>query len=807
MPRFCLPFLLLLITTYPLSAQELTPEKLHGLEFRNIGPAAMSGRIVDLAVLEKDPYVFYVASATGGLWKTTNNGVTFEVLFENEGTHSIADVVVHQEADRVVWIGTGERSNRQSSSWGDGVYKSTDHGKTWTNMGLRNSHHIGRIVMPPDDPNIVYVAAVGHLWGPNDERGLYKTSDGGETWDRLLGIDEHTGVVDVAMDPSDPNILYAAAYQRRRRPYGFHGGGPGSGLYKTTDGGTTSQALTSGLPSGDKGRIGISIYRSNPDIVYISLEQGYRYNASTTYNERRGGIYRSENKGETWTYMGDWNPRPMYASQPLVDPNNDQRLYTMNRYSYSEDGGKTFRAPQQSLHGDDRVLWVIPKDSRLVIKGDDGSLGLSYDRGTTWLYITSLLVSPFYRVSVDMGKPYWVCGGLQDNGSWAGPSATYLSDGILNNDWMKTGGGYGFVNLPHQEDENTLYLASQYLGLSPFDLNTRQRRTIRPGDPKGGIGPRRNWEAWGPDLPELELGNAMAPGNWDGPFILSHHDPHTIYAGTNILWKSTNGGDSWASLGNLTTDVNRRHLPIMDLVPHDTTLSLDDGIPHYPALTTVAESPLDPLLLYAGTDDGNVQVSRNGGITWTEASARMPGLPQNSWINGIEPSRYEARVVYVAKNNYRNDDFTNYVYRSDDYGATWMAITAGLPENRVARTICEDPQNTNPRYLGTELGLFISLDRGNRWVEFRNNLPLAAINDLEVHPRDNDLILGTHGRSIWILDHLSALQALTPEALASDAYLAEIPSTEMIRYTTAHADAGHMIFEGKNPAPGALIDY
>ncbi|MEE2993698.1 MAG: hypothetical protein VX603_11055 [Gemmatimonadota bacterium] len=811
MPRYISALLLLITATYPLSAplsaQELTSETLHGLEFRNIGPAAMSGRVVDLAVLEKDPYTFYVASATGGLWKTINNGVTFEVVFKNEGTHSIGDVVVHQKADSLVWVGTGERANRQSSSWGDGVYKSMDSGTTWTNMGLRDSHHIGRIVMHPDDPNTVYVAAMGHLWGPNDERGLYKTTDGGKTWNRVLGIDEHTGIVDVAMDPDDPNILYAAAYQRRRRPYGFHGGGPGSGLYKTTDGGATWQELTSGLPAGDKGRMGISIYRSDPNIVYISLEQGYRYNASTAYNERRAGLYRSEDKGETWTYTGNWNPRPMYASQPLVDPNDDQRIYMMNRYSYSEDGGKTFRAPRQSLHGDDRILWVNPEDSRHVIKGDDGGVGISYDRGITWLYVTSLPVSQFYRVSVDMRKPYWVYGGLQDNGSWAGPGATYLSDGILNNEWMRTGGGDGFVNLPHREDENTLYVESQYLGLSRFDLNTRQRRAIRPGDSKGRIGPRRNWDAWGPGTPEPELGNAMAPGNWDGPFILSHHDPNTIYAGTNILWKSTDGGDAWTALGDLTTGVNRRNLPIMGMAPHDTTLSLDDGIPYYPTLTAVAESPMDPSLLYAGSDDGNFQVSRDGGQTWIEASARMPGLPRSTWINGIEASRYEEGTVYVAINNYRNDDFTNYVYRSADYGATWQAITNGLPDRRVARTIREDPKNSDLLYLGTELGLFISLDRGDRWVELRNNLPLAAINDLVVHPRDNDLVLGTHGRGIWILDNLSALQELTPEVLAADAHLAGIPDAEMIRYTRAHAHAGDMIFRGKNPAAGALIDY
>ena len=798
---------LLLFPTSNLSAQKLTSGILQDLEFRNIGPANMSGRIVDLAVLEKDTYTFYVAAATGGLWKTTNNGVTFKSIFENEGTHSIGDVVVHQAADSIVWVGTGERANRQSSSWGDGVYKSIDAGKTWVNMGLRDSHHIGRIVMHPGNPDMVYVAAMGHLWGPNGERGLYKTTDGGATWTRILYVDENTGVADVVMDPSDPNTLYAATYQRRRRPYGFHGGGPGSGLHKTTDGGITWTELTNGLPESEKGRIGISVYRSDPNIVYISLEQGFQYNASTAYGERRAGLYRSEDKGETWTHMSDWNPRPMYASQPLVDPSDDQRIYMMNRYSYSDDGGITFRAPSQSLHGDDRILWVNPADSRHVIKGDDGGVGISYDRGKTWLFVTSLPLSQFYRVMVDMQHPYRVYGGLQDNGSWVGPNANYLSDGILNNEWNRTGGGDGFLSLPHPENANAVYVESQYLGLSLFDLNTRQRRSIRPGDPKGRIAARRNWEAWGPGTQEPELGNAMAPANWDGPFLISSHDPKTIYAGTNILWKSADGGASWVSLGDLTTGVDRRNLPIMGVVPHETTLSLDDGIPYYPTLTAIAESPKDSTALYIGTDDGNVKVSRDGGRTWIEVSDRLSGLPDDAWINGIEPSRFRSGTVYVAVNNYRNNDFENYLFKSSDYGHSWKSITGNLPDRRVVRTVREDFRNPNLLYLGTELGLFISVDGGDRWVELRNNMPLMAINDLIIHPRDNDLVLGTHGRGVWILDNLNALQEVSHEMLADEAALFSVPNAEQIRYSRARAHAGDMIFRGKNPEAGALIDY
>ncbi len=790
----------------PATAQDMSSDVLSGLAFREIGPVNMSGRIVDLAVVESNPFTFYVASSTGGVWKTTDNGVTLRTVFSNAGTHSVGAVAVHQTDTNVVWVGTGERASRQSSSWGDGVYRSTDGGETWTQMGLRDSHHIGRIAIHPDDPDVVFVAAMGHLWGPNDERGLYRTIDAGETWIRVLEGDENTGVVDVTYDPSDPNIMYAAKYQRRRRPYGFHGGGPGSGLFKSTDGGSTWRRLTDGLPDGEVGRIGISVYRADPRIVYVSVEQGYRYNASTAYNERRAGVYRSEDKGESWQFMSDWNPRPMYASQILVDPNDDQRIYMVNAYSFSDDGGKTFEASRNSTHGDDRLVWVNPANSRHVMKADDGGLAISYDRGLRWLYITHLPVSQWYRVSFDMRTPYWIYGGLQDNGSWAGPNATYRAEGILLDDWIKTGGGDGFVNYVDTTDNRTLYTESQYLGLSRLDLVTRQRKWLRPGDPHGAIGARRNWDAWGPGIPEPELGNAMAPANWDGPFIISPHDTRTLYAGTNILWRSRDQGDHWEALGDLTTGVNRRELLIMGQRPHDSTLSLDDGIPYYPTISAVAESPLREGLLYAGTDDGNLQMSRDG-RAWVNIAARLPGLPPSAWISGIEPSRHAEGTVYVAVNNYRNDDFTNYLYRSDDFGRTWRAIVDGLPPNRVVRTVREDLRNPDVLYLGTELGLFYSNSGGASWTEIRNNLPTLAVNDIALHPRDNDLILGTHGRGVWILDNLTALQELTPETLASGAHLFTVQPATMIRYAGDKGHTGDMIFRGENPPAGAVIDF
>jgi len=791
----------------------LSQGDLGGLRAREIGPAAMSGRIVDLAVVEADPTVFYVASSTGGLWKTTNNAVTFTPLFQNEAVHSIGAVAVHQVDTSLVWVGTGERANRQSTSWGDGVYRSRDGGRTWENVGLRDSHHVGRIVLHPTDPRILYVAAMGHLWGPNQERGLYKSADGGESWERVLFVDEDTGVVDVAMDPTNPDVLYAASYQRRRTPFGFHGGGPGSALWKSSDAGRnwvklTNTGLDNGLPVGDMGRIGISVYRSDPRIVYVCIEQGLRYNASTAYEERLAGIYRSEDGGGSWEHMSDWNPRPMYASQILVDPSDHQRVYMMNSFSWSDDGGRTFTVPRQTLHGDDRMVWVNPRDSRHVLKADDGGLGISWDRGRTWLYATHLPVTQFYRVAVDYRKPYWVYGGLQDNGSWAGPSATYRTEGILNDDWVKWGGGDGFLNLADTTDNRTLYTESQYLGLDRVDIPTGQRQAIRPGGPTGAISARKNWNTWGdPAAPEERLGNAMAPANWDGPYLISPHDPHTLYAGTNVLWKSTDQGRSWESLGDLTTGVDRRTLRIMGKLPTPDILSLDDGAPYWPTLTAIAESPVEQGVLWVGTDDGNVQVSRDGGVTWTEASGRMPGLPRDAWINGLEASRHVAGRVYVAANNYRNDDFANYVHVSDDYGATWRSLAGGLPAHRVARTIREDPRNPEVLYLGTELGAFHSHDRGASWNLLDLGLPTAAVNDLVVHPRDNDLILATHGRGLWILDNINALQELTPEVLGSAAHLFTLEPAEQIRYASERGHTGDMIYRGANPADGALVDY
>ncbi|HET7276055.1 MAG TPA: hypothetical protein VFI91_12875, partial [Longimicrobiaceae bacterium] len=808
--RFAFVTLALLVAV-PVGAQQpvLRSETLAGLELRTIGPANMSGRFVDLAVVEEDPYTFYAASATGGVWKTVNNGVTWDPVFQEQGTHSVGDIAVHQRDTSVVWVGTGERANRQSNSWGDGVYKSADGGESWTHMGLEETRHIGRIRMHPANPDIVYVAAIGHLWGPNEERGLYKSVDGGETWEKILYVDENTGIIDVAVDPEQPNILYAASYQRRRTPFGFHGGGPGSALWKSTDAGETWRKLTTGLPGGTWGRIGIDIYDADPRIVYISLEKGYRFNASTAYVERGhdAGVFRSDDRGESWTLMSDWNPRPMYASQILVDPNDDCVIYMENAFSRSTDCGKTFEVLDQTLHGDDRFLWVDPDDSRHLIKADDGGIGISYDGAETWLYITNLPVSQFYRVAVDNQNPYNIYGGLQDNGSWVGPNATYRREGVLNEDWTRTGGGDGFLSLPDTVDTNIFYSESQYLGLVKRDRRTWEAQSIRPGDPRGHIGERRNFDWFFAGDPIGELENAMAPANWDGPYLISPHNNEVLYAGTDHLWKSTDQGVTWIDLGGMTSETDRRDLKIMGQAVGDSVPSIDDGAPYWPTVTVIAESPVQEGVLYAGTDDGRLRGSRDGGATWTDLHPLLPGLPEMAWVNGIEASRYAPGRVYVVINNYRNDDYGNYLYRSDDYGQTWRSIVGDLPAERVLRTVREDPRNPDVLWLGSELGVFVTTNAGAHWVELDNNLPTLAINDLVIHPRDNDLILGTHGRGVWILDQVNAIQEMTPAVLTSDAHLFTIEPAEQIRYAGEKAHTGDMIFRGENPPAGAIIDF
>jgi photosystem II stability/assembly factor-like uncharacterized protein len=795
---------LLTVAALPLVAQPLPVNgaALTGLRFRTIGPAAMSGRVLDIAVNESDPYEFYVATAAAGIWKTNDNGVTWKSMFDNQRVHAIGALTVDQHTPRTVWAGTGEATNRQSSGWGDGVYKSTDAGATWTNMGLADSKHIARIAVHPGNSDIVFVAAMGSLWGAGGDRGIYRTDNGGRTWTMVLGRDGYTGGVDVTIDPSDPTIVYAALYQRQRQPYGFVGGGPGSAMYKSTDGGLTWRQLTAGLPQGTLGRLSLSVYRKDPRIVYASVEQGLRYTSSISYDKRLAGIYRSEDKGETWRQMSDWNPRPAYSSQILVDPSDQARIYMVS-YSVSDDSGKTFRSPRQSLHSDDRKVWVNPRDSRHVIKADDGGVGVSYDRGVKWLYVSTLPISQFYRLSVSHAPTtqggYLVCGGLQDNGSWCAPTWTYSASGIVNDDWFRVGGGDGFFNVIDTIDNRTIYSSSQYLGLTRVDLTTLESTAIRPA-PKDGEGPKKgNWGA-----PNPRVGQKILPAGWNAPIIISPHDHNRIYAAMKILYTSADRGQSWQALGDMTTGVERRTLPIMGQLPTDTTLSLDDGVSYYPTISALSESPRQKGLLYVGTDDGQLRRSRDGGRTWTSLFANVP---RGTWVSHVEASRHVAGTVYAAFDGHQGNDFRNYLFRSTDFGDTWTPIAGNLPADRVIHVVHEDPQSASLLYIGTEFGFYASWDSGASWTEFTSGLPRMPINDFTIHSADNDLVLASHARGVWILDNIAALRELTADVRASAAHLFTIDAAEMKRVSGTRAHTGDLYFRGQNPGNGAIVDY
>ena len=791
-------FLTLAIAATPARAQRtLDAGMLNTLRFRPIGPATMSGRITDLAISESDPTLMYIASATGGVWKTTDNGITVEPVFEKQSVHSVGALGLFQGDPNVVWVGTGEATNRQSSGWGDGIYKSTDGGRTWTNTGLPESGHIARIVTHPTNRDIVYVAVPGKLWAPSAERGLYKTSDGGLSWQQVLKGDDDTGVTEVAMDPSDPNTLYAATYQRRRRAFGFVGGGPGSALWKSIDAGVTWRKLTTGLPSGILGRIGISVYRKNPNVVYVSVEQGQRYTSSISYEQRLGGIFRSDDKGASFRKMGDYNPRPAYSSRLLVDPLDERRLYQV-QYSVSDDSGHTWREPKQTLHGDDRIIWVDPKDSRHVVKGDDGGFGISYDRGVHWLYQRNLPVGQFYHIGLDNSVPFRVCGGMQDNNNWCGPSATSWSDGIVNEDWFQVGGGDGFTTLFDTTDNRTLYSSSQYLGITRVDLRTMEKRSIRPMWPDGDVYKRGNW---GPPAPLV--GRFQEGANWNAPFAVSSHDVHTLYAGMRHLYRSRDRGQSWTTLGDFTTGVNRRSLAIMGQLPDSGTLSLDDGASFYPTTSAFSESPKDRRVLYVGTDDGRLHVSRDEGKTWKNITANVNGLSAGTWVRHIEASRHSAGTVYALFDGHQNGDFTNWIFRSIDYGQTWTPIVTDLPASRIPLVLREDLVDPSLLYLGTEFGLFISTDAAQHWVSFRANLPTVPVNDIALHSRDNALVLGTHGRGIWILDDVRPLRRSATVALSAPQTLAPVPPIAyQQRLAPRLSHNGDMMFRGENPANG-----
>ena len=746
-----------------------------GLKFRSIGPATMGGRVDDFAVLESNPSVYYIAMSIGGLFKTVNNGTTFEPIFQNEEVSSVGDVAIAPNDPNLVWVGTGENNNRQSSSWGGGMYKSTDGGRTWKHMGLTDSRHIARVIVDPVDHDVVYVAALGHLWGANKERGIYKSTDGGATWQNVLFVDDNTGATELVMDPSNNKVLYAATYQRRRSTWGFNGGGPGSAIYKSTDAGRTWVKLTNGIPPGPLGRIGLDVYRKDPRVVYARIQHA-----------TESGVYRSDDGGASWRKMSSTNPRPMYFSQIRVDPNDDHRIYVLGvQIHISDDGGKTF-IENGTLHSDHHAFWINPANSNHVMTGNDGGIGVSWDRGVKWDFLDNMAAGQFYHVSYDMETPYNVYGGLQDNYSWGGPSAVRGRFGISNFDWFIVGGGDGFVAVPDPRDSRIVYAESQNGNIIRTDRVTSERKTIRP---------------------TLAKGEKPLRWNWDTPLFISPHNADVIYTAANVVFRSNDRGHSWTPIsGDLTTGTDRDTLSLMGVQGKDIKIAKNDGISSYPTLTALAESPKRAGLLYAGGEDGSVQVTRDGGKTWQNASGKF-GPVKGVYVSRIAPSAFDESTVYLTFDNHRENDYNPYVFASADAGNTWRNITGNLPKGHAVRCIIEDIKNPNVLYVGTEFGLFVSLDRGARWTRIRSNLPTVPIYEIALHPRDNDMILATHGRSIWIVDDLSPIQQAS-DVLSTDSSLFDIrPAMQMNAANDRTNFAGDRRFWGENPTPGAAIAY
>jgi photosystem II stability/assembly factor-like uncharacterized protein len=760
----------------PAPATTAAADLFAGLSFRNIGPATMGGRVDDLAVLESNPAVFYVGTATGGLWKTTNMGITWEVLFDDlDDAVSIGDIAIAKDDANLVWVGTGENNNRQSGSWGNGVYKSTDGGKTWKHMGLRDSKHIARIIVDPVDHDVVYVAALGSLWGSGKERGVFKSTDGGVTWTNVLFVNEDTGATELVQDPSNNKVLYAATYQRRRATWGFNGGGPGSGIHKSSDAGRTWTKLTNGIPSGPLGRIGMDVYRANPNTVYARIE-----------HPSESGTYRSDDGGLSWRKMSNVNPRPMYFSQIRIDPTNDLRIYVLGvQIHISDDGGKTF-IENGALHSDHHAMWINPANSNHIIDGTDGGIGISWDKGKNWEGIYNMDLGQYYHVGYDMETPYNLCGGLQDNYTWCGPSAVRSRNGIVNDDWFQIQGGDGFEALVDPSDSRTIYAESQDGNIVRVDRITNERKTIRPLPGRGE--PNLRW-------------------NWNTAIHISPHNSSTIFVGANKVFRSTDRGQSWQAISeDLTQNVDRETLSLMGVTAKEFTIAKHDGVQSYGNLVQLAESPKQAGIIYAGSDDGVVHMTRDNGKSWTNLNSRFPNMPKNAYVSGVVASAHDANTVYVAFDNHTNDDYNNYVYASVDGGNNFRSISEGLPKGQVVMTVAEDPKNPAVLYAGTEFGLFVSTDRGGSWNRIRSGLPTVPIHEIVFHPRDNDMILATHGRSIWILDDATPIQQ-SAEAIRSDAFLFDMRPAAQFNPANDRGFVTDKPFRGKNPTFGAAISY
>jgi photosystem II stability/assembly factor-like uncharacterized protein len=831
------------------------------LRWRSIGPANMVGRISDFEALDGDFTQVLLGSASGGVFKSVNAGTTWEPIFDRYGSASIGDVAFFQKDPNIIWVGTGEECVRNSVAWGDGVYKSTDGGKTFARMGLETTQTIARVLTHPTDPNIVFVAASGHPWGTTGDRGLFKTTDGGATWAKLAGglpNDGKTGAIDLVMNPADPNTLYVALWQRLRQPWRFDSGGPNGGIFKTTDGGATWTKLTQGLPAGDIGRVGLAISRSNPKVLAAIVEHGYQpqqtiragteQKPNPEYDDMTKlgtGIYRSEDGGATWTFMSRQNNRPFYYSHIYINPLEDKWVYWLaTNMSFSADGGRTW-SQVGGLHPDFHTMWLDPTNKNRFYVGQDGGASLTYDHGRTWVFYDNLTVAQFYAVSADMRDPYYVYGGLQDNGTWGGPSM-HREGQLLTDFWYNIGGGDGFHTQNDPQDWRTAYVESQGGAIQRVNVETRESKQIRPTTlnvlnykdyyppappdkkapaAKPGAKPEAKAPAAKPEAaaPPADPQAAMRAQvqqqrgpfrfNWSTPIVLSPHNPQTLYFGGQHLFRSTDRGDHWMIISpDLTTNDKAKYAPENPPKGPGPTGGITPdvtGAETHCTIITVSESPRIPGLIWVGTDDGNVQVTRNGGASWTNVRPNIKGVPPGIWCSRVEASHFDEGTCYATFDGHRSDDFHPYVFKTTDFGKTWTAIAAGIPDGHSVYVIREDLVNKNLLFLGTEFAVFFSRDAGATWAKMNINLPTVAVHDLLIHPRDHDLIAATHGRGLWILDDITALRKATDDLVNQDAALFDPgkPGTRWLRVTRGGYGRGDLFFKGENPPEGALIHF
>ena len=758
--------------------------KIASLKFRSLGPALTSGRISDIAVHPGNPYIYYVATSAGGVWKTENNGTTFKPIFDSQGSYSIGCVTIDPNNHNRIWVGTGENNNQRSVAYGDGIYRSDDAGKSWKKMGLENSEHIGKIIVHPDDSDKIYVAAIGPVWSSGGDRGVYHSSDKGKTWEQILAIDQYTGVNDIVIDPRNPSIIYAAAFQRERKVFTYLGGGPGSGMHKTTDGGKTWEKINKGLPKVDIGRIGLSISPADPDILYAIVEAA----------ESKGGTFWTRNGGASWEKRGKNATSGNYYQEIIADPLDPMTMYSMDTWmKVSKDGGKTFKVVgEDTKHVDNHSMWIDPMNTSHWLIGCDGGIYETFEAGKTWVFKANLPVTQFYKVAVDNAEPFYnIYGGTQDNFSIGGPSRVNTAHGITNSDWFITYGGDGFESQVDPNNPNIVYAQSQYGFLVRYDKLSGEEVGIQPKERKD-----ENAYRW----------------NWDAPLQVSAHKEGRLYFSANKVFKSDDYGNSWEVISeDLSQQINRNELKVMDRVWGIDAVMKNQSTSPYGTIVAFSESPLNENLLIAGTDDGLIQITEDGGKIWKKING-ITGVPKNTYVNNVYASQHNENVIYAAFNHHKTGDFKPYIYKSNDKGLTWNNISNNLPDRGSVYAIDEDHVDANLIFCGTEFGAFYSSNGGTSWQQLKAGLPTIAVRDIAIQRRENDLVLGTFGRGFYVLDDYSALRSIEKIKNNKSDQLFSVRDALQFEYSTplglpGKSFQGDSYFSAENLGAEAIFTY